>query len=198
MTEQVSYDGQAMAYARSLLAESLQVLLIAHDWNPADLSRAMGKGRSWAYRLVAPNKNNERGTTLTTLDEICQVFNRQLKIQIETSDLFAPETIRAKLQSKISLNGSPPMTSAGTPAAYTPDNPAREFVDDGTASRDFQRLEARFVHLESIMFDCYATLARYYAPGESRHTGDDGGAQVSQSKAAGSSRASRRARKTSR
>jgi hypothetical protein len=186
-----------MDAARSLLAESLRLLLKAHGWDPPDLSKEMGKSRQWSYRLIHPNKN-ERGTTLTTLDQICTVFNRQNKLVLVTSDLFNPEKIRQMLGWVDSAGGVSP---AGTPPSYTPDNPSttsQGVLHGGVTADSLQRLEARFVHLESIMFDCYATLARYYAPTRTGNRRDDHSTAGAVPHAPGSSHAPARPHKTPR
>jgi transcriptional regulator with XRE-family HTH domain len=155
--------------SRSLLAESLRLLLKAHHWTHADLAKQMGKARQWSYRLINPNKN-ERGTTLAMLDEICQVINRQGQIKITPPDLFDPERIRQKLGwTDTEKKSRAALPSSVTLPTYTPEQ-SLVFAGvpyGGVTADSVQRLELRFAHLESIMFDCYATLARYYAPGQS-------------------------------
>jgi transcriptional regulator with XRE-family HTH domain len=177
--------------ARRQLAHSLRALMHARGWNQSELAKQFGKTRSWASNLLNPTKAT--GTTLATVDEIRAFVSKNYGVNLDVSDLFSPHNLRIKLGME-TQGGAPPVTPSGNSHVGA----GTHGTLGGVETDRFQRIEARFVQLESIMFDCYATLARYYAPGEGRSTGDDRGAARPAPHAAGSSRASRRARKTSR
>jgi transcriptional regulator with XRE-family HTH domain len=176
--------------ARRQLAQSLRAVMQARGWNQTELSRQLGKTRSWVSNVLNPTKAH--GTTLATVDEIRAFLSKNYSAPLAVSDLFSPHTLRVK------LGLDPGVAGPVTPTSNTGGTGDAHALTRGAETDRVQRLEARFVQLESILFDCYATLARYYAPGESRHTGNDGRPAAPPTHAAGSSRASRRARKTSR
>lgn len=112
----------AVLKARDLLSQSVQAVLDHFAWTQADLSRRMGKSRTWTSNLL--RTGGQRGATLTTIDELCRLLG------VSPGDLFDPENIVMKIVT------SPVTVASNTPSAGV----------YGTA-----RLEARLLQLDSTI-----------------------------------------------
>ena len=163
--------------ARRQFAASMRVLMAANHWSQADVARTFSKTRSWVSKLLDPESS--QGTTLATLTEIRNTYNKQSPIRLEVTDLFDPDRLAVKLGLKKSSDG---LTKSDTPSSYNaPNQPIRGAHGEGDPIDSLQR---RVNSSEAVLYDLYMALERHF-------TGEPGGATDRRGVAAPLSKATR-------